>query len=489
MGLGWGGKDFLGNFAFFADCRICGGDVWAGDCAVGRLRCDLWGGVKLRRARSGQTTEGAESAEGRPAEFYPLGTRLLVMNDAPLSARTSIKLRSLMKPVLSLSCLLAFTVSAIAAAPVVTNVTAAQRPGSKLVDITYTVNDGDGDSMTIGVEISGDGGLTYTIPATALSGNVGAGVTSGNRSIVWNAGADWNGQYVPLARVRITAHDGTTPAPPTGMVYIPAGVFQMGDNLDGMTNAMPVHNVQVDGFFMERFEVSKELWMTVKTWSAGNGYDDFPDGFAGPGHPVCATTWYAAVKWCNARSEKEGLTPVYYTDDAQTVVYRTGNLDLANAKVKWNANGYRLPTEAEWEKAARGGSLGLRYPWGNTIDGSQANFQGSGDQNENSNLESTPVGYYNGSQAPVGVDMANGYGLYDMIGNVREWCWDRYSDTYYSSPLAGENPRGPDSGGPRLARGGSWGDGAGSPLRIAYRGGYSATNANNTIGFRCVRSR
>lgn len=110
------------------------------------------------------------------------------------------------------------------------------------------------------------------------------------------------------------------------------------------------------------------------------------------------------MKWANARSEKEGLVPCYYTDDTQTTVYRTGTVDVQNDWVKWIACGYRLPTEVEWEKAARGGAAGHRYPWSATdaIDHSRANYDSGG---------TTPVGSF----AP------NGYGLYDMAGNVWEW--------------------------------------------------------------------
>jgi len=374
-----------------------------------------------------------------------------------------------------------------AAPPVVSNVTASQRAGTKLVDITYSLSDADGDLQNVQVEVSGDAGLTYTIPATALSGHVGPGVAPGTgRSIVWNAGVDWNGQYVPLGKIRVTAFDGTTPVPPAGMVLIPAGNFQMGDNLDDLTVAMPVHNVNVSGFFMDRFEVSKELWQNVQAWGVGQGYSISGGSFKAPGHPVYGVTWYDAVKWCNARSQKEGRTPVYYTDTAQTLIYKTTNADITNAMVKWTADGYRLPTEAEWEKAARGGALGLRYPWGNAITGSQANYAGSGDAFENTGQPlTTPVGYYNGSQLPAGVDMANGYGLYDMAGNVWEWCWDSYGSTYYgSSPST--DPQGPPPGASRVFRGGSW-NGIANYARVAYRDNTTPGGAGNSVGFRSVR--
>jgi Sulfatase-modifying factor enzyme 1 len=192
-----------------------------------------------------------------------------------------------MKTFPSLIALLLASSLAHAAAPVVSNIRASQIAGTKNVEVLYDVSDSDGDPLTIGLEISGDGGLTYTIPATALSGHAGAGVAPGaNRRIVWNAGYDWNNQYVPNARARVTAFDGTTPVPPSGMVYIPAGVSQMGDNLDNHTSAMPLHNVTLNNFFMDRFEVTRELWESVKTWGAGHGYSISGGSYKGVGHPA-----------------------------------------------------------------------------------------------------------------------------------------------------------------------------------------------------------
>ena len=159
------------------------------------------------------------------------------------------------------------------------------------------------------------------------------------------------------------------------MALIPAGSFQMGDTFsEGYSAERPVHSVYVSAFSMDSCLVTKALWDTVYNWAITHGYT-FDNAGAGKAsnHPVQTVNWYDAVKWCNARSEMEALTPCYYTSSALTTVYRTGDLSVSNAAVFWSATGYRLPTEAEWEKAARGGLSGQRFPWGNTISWTQAN--------------------------------------------------------------------------------------------------------------------
>jgi sulfatase modifying factor 1 len=242
-------------------------------------------------------------------------------------------------------------------------------------------------------------------------------------------------------------------------IHIPAGEFTMGDAFDGKKGPLP-HKVNVSSFHIQSKEVSKAQWDDVRAWGLKNGYTDLPEGQSKAAtHPVQKVTWCGAVKWCNTYSEKEGLTPCYYTDAAQTVVYRTSDKDLSNTMVNWNANGYRLPTEAEWEKAARGGLSGKRFPWGDTISHNEANFNNKGNedyQNESTNFHPT---YDDGEQpytSPVGSFAANGYGLYDMTGNVSEWCWDGYGD--YPAALV-TDPRGAaDACWRRALRGGSWDD-------------------------------
>src|SRR5579859_1931583 len=283
------------------------------------------------------------------------------------------------------------------------------------------------------------------------------------------------------------------PTTSDGMALIPPGSFTMGDALDGESDAIPT-NVFVSAVYMDTNLVTSNRWQAVYAYATSQGYGfDFGDGLGkAANHPVQTVNWYDVVKWSNARSQLAGLTPVYYTDAGMTQVYSNGDTDAVYAN--WTASGYRLPTEAEWEKAARGGLSGQRFPWGDTISESQANYKGS---TNDYSYDFGPTGYNTNYAAggfpytsPVGAFSANGYGLYDMAGNVFEWCWDWYAGTPYpaGSPyLGGSDPRGPASSpvGGRVLRGGSWGGLAGF-ARCAYRG-FSTVITPYAIGFRCVR--
>jgi formylglycine-generating enzyme required for sulfatase activity len=288
-------------------------------------------------------------------------------------------------------------------------------------------------------------------------------------------------------------------AVPTGFALIPSGSFTMGNSVSedtDITNA-PTRTVTLDAFYMGKYEVTKAEWDEVRTWGLSNGYTDLAAGSGkASNHPVYTVSWYDIVKWCNARSEKEGLAPVYYTNDTQTTIYKMGSVDVTNAQVKWSASGYRLPTEAEWEKAARGGLSGKRFPWGDTISHSQANYRASSSlaYDLSGSVNNYQTTYATGSTpytSPVGAFAANGYGLHDMAGNVWEWCWDWYG-TYVAGSQT--NPLGSSSGTYRVTRGGSWYDGA-DGSRIASSSnpdpavtGYDQSGGLQFIGFRVARS-
>ena len=276
---------------------------------------------------------------------------------------------------------------------------------------------------------------------------------------------------------------------PTNTVLIPAGSLTIGDTLDGDTNALPPHTTSVSAFCMEPYPVTKALWDDVYNWATNHGYsfDNAGSGKA-TNHPVQSVNWYDCVKWCNARSEKENMTPAYYTEAGQINVYRAGQTDVDSAWVNW-ASGYRLPTEAEWEKAARGGASGQRFPWGNTISWSNATYYAYPSSAGGYTYDANATEGYNSAfktgypyTSPVGSFAANGYGLYDMAGNVVEWCWDWYGP--YSSGSQSD-PRGPSSGALRVFRGGGWYSIAFS-CRAAFRDGGRPDGWNDDVGFRCV---
>lgn len=314
---------------------------------------------------------------------------------------------------------------------------------------------------------------TNTIPA------------SGSTSIVDSNGSGPSRRFYRAVQFAL-------PSPPpdlVGMAYIPAGSFTMGNALvndPDLSAELPTHTVTVGAFYMDKYHVTKALWDEVYQWGTNHGYAfDNPGLGKGTSHPVHTINWYDIVKWCNARSEKEGRTWAYYIDGAQTVVYRKGQVDVQNGWVKWNM-GYRLPTEAEWEKAARGGLSGKRFPWGDTITHSQANyFSVASYTYDISSTRGFHPNYQIGGQPftnPVGSFAANDYGLYDMAGNVYQWCWD-WSGTYGSASQI--DPLGPLSGGSRLFRGGVWSNPPDN-CRVAYRGTQNPTNGDHTRGFRCV---
>ena len=351
-----------------------------------------------------------------------------------------------------------------AAAPVVSNVRAAQRAGTKLIDVTYDLSDSDSTAVFVSIQIYASG---TPLPAFSLSGDVGSGVAPGfNKKITWNAGQDWNRQYTTYGSARIIADDLSIAAPSATLAYVPAG---FPPNTYGSHGSSLVFT---SGFYMDKTEISKGTWDAVKTWALANGYTfDNPGVGTASNHPVVGVSWYDVVKWCNARSEMEGLAPVYFTDATRATIYRAGQVILRSTYCNFTAPGYRLPTRAEWSKAAWGGSTSGPYPWpsyygsgAEILDASKGNYSVSGVRMHQwdtsavsvstANYLTTPCGYYNGTQQVIGVpaatpikDMANGFGLYDMFGNVGEWLWDGYySGVTATTEYKDDNYKGPDLG-------------------------------------------
>jgi len=390
----------------------------------------------------------------------------------------------------AIAVLMVFGVVTVIAGPVtVTNITAHQRIAAPIVDITYDLLNPSGGAHTVTIDVSTNAGAAFFSTCTNFSGAIGAGVTTGaNKQVVWFAAGDLPGLIGVTARVRVTADD--------SMALIPAGAFTMGDTFsEGSSDERPTHSVYVSAFFMDKHEVTSQQWFEVRNWAMTNGYSFSAGAGKAPSHPVQTVSWYDCVKWCNARSQMEGRTPCYYTSSTFTPanLYTNGNVNISATWVNWSANGYRLPTEAEWEKAARGGLNGRRFPWNDlNITHTNANYYSSTYGYDTSatrgfhpDFDYAPMPY----TSPVGYFAANGYGLYDMAGNVWEWCWDWYDGSWYSNGSATQT----DTSGPtsssysyRVVRGGIWYYFT-DRCRVAVRYDASPGITSFYFGFRAVR--
>ncbi|HMO52623.1 MAG TPA: SUMF1/EgtB/PvdO family nonheme iron enzyme [Kiritimatiellia bacterium] len=288
----------------------------------------------------------------------------------------------------------------------------------------------------------------------------------------------------------------TTAQPPLNMAWVEGGDFVMGDTTGINPNATPVHTNHIDSFWIDATEVTLAHWQEVYQWATNNSYTFSNAGAAkAASHPVTEINWFDAIKWCNARSEKEGLFPVYLVGFG---TYQQG--EFTNVVINGFANGYRLPTEAEWEKAARGGRQNKMFPWGfNTISHAQANYFSDGNNGTNVFYPydiSPTLGDHPATSGPdprtlpVRSFDPNGYGIFDMSGNVSEWCWDWHANVYSAGNKT--NPVGPATGSQKVVRGGSWRTGPIDQANVkrqmvSARGSIGPAEENDTIGFRCVR--
>jgi formylglycine-generating enzyme required for sulfatase activity len=257
------------------------------------------------------------------------------------------------------------------------------------------------------------------------------------------------------------------------MVFVQGGMYQMGSN-DGESDEKPVHNVTVSDFYIGKYEVTQKEWQDVM-----GSNPSATDRGIGDSYPVNRVSWYDILVFCNKLSMKEALTPVYSISGSPNPG-NWGSIPTSNSTwdavtCNWNANGYRLPTEAEWEYAARGcnksvtlnGVEGYKYSGSNNIDEVAWYDSNSGSKTQ-----------------PVGTKKPNELGIYDMSGNVWEWCWD-WKGSYSSSSQT--NPKGASSRSSRVIRGGSWNYDA-EYCRVATRNCGYPNSRNRILGFRLLRS-
>jgi sulfatase modifying factor 1 len=403
-----------------------------------------------------------------------------------MSKRSQILLTFYTFITLLLGWQLSINAQTISYAPTITNINIIQGTTGAIL-IKFDIDDPDGGLLEVKMLASKDNGQTYTVTPKSIMGDAFKYIIPGKGNIItWDVSKDLPGVDPNNIKIRLIADDGIRLLPDAEisssteiqseststktevslganekmgndgaiMMLIPAGDFEMG-SISGDADERPVHTVTLDAFYIDLYEVTNDQY---RKFVEATGHEKPVywkySNFNEPNQPVVGVSW-----------------------------------DDANAYAKWA--GKRLPTEAEWEKAARGGLIGKKYAWGD----SSIPPPGAGNfADETAKLVFKKWDIINGYDdgyshpAPVGSFSPNGYGVYDMMGNVWEWCSDYYGSGYYASS-AKSNPKGPASGRDRVIRGGSWfadKDYLRVPNRFNYEPSYVIDSAGN-IGFRCVQ--
>ena len=283
-----------------------------------------------------------------------------------------------------------------------------------------------------------------------------------------------------LLAVTILAVSGACTAEiPDSLVWVKGGTFKnTNSNYYGK-------EVTVSDFYIGKYDVTQKEWTEVMGTN--------PSRFKGDNMPVEMVNWYDSIEYCNARSVKEGLRPYYIIDKQTTDPNNLPNPKFGDLdKIKWTvtinqeANGYRLPTEAEWEYAASGGQLSRSYKYSGSDDVEEVAWywRNSGDIPLTGFWNWPAVQQNHNQPKPVGSKKPNELGLYDMSGNVRQWCWDWHGDLNPHSA----NPKGSQSGFGRVWKGGGW-MGAEFCCEPAFRGALAANGAGPDQGFRVCRNK